>query len=503
MSDGYLLGIDCGLTVTKAVIFDLAGNGVGISRAETPQLFPAPGHVERDMDALWSAAADAIRQALAAAKIDGGEIAGIGAAAHGDGIFLLTGDGQPLGNGILSLDSRAVDVIDDWRQRGICEQSLALSGQEPHAAAPSALLAWLQRHEPERFELIGSALHCKDWLRYRLCGEIATDRTEASASFTNVHSQIYDPAILDLFDLTAIRSALPTVGEVMDIAGGVTPSAAQATGLKAGTPVVFGMHDVTATAVGMGGVRPGVLSIVAGTYSINEVLSSQPEIDRRWFCRNGFRAGEWNNMSISPASSANSEWMLRQFCRDAIDRAKAAGRSVFDELRAEIDAAFDRDNHLTYVPYLFGSPRGGEASASLLGLQGWHDRGDVLRAVLEGIAFNHREHVDALRSAFPITAAGLAGGGALDPTFGQLFSDALGLEITIVNHDEVGALGVALAAGVGVGCYGSIEAASTATHRVLRRHEPDVQRQRRLETAYQRYRAVVEQVAPLWPTFRP
>lgn len=500
MAAGYLLGIDCGLTLGKAVLFDLEGRAVWVGRAEVPQLYPAPGHVERDMDALWRGVADAVWECLEWSGLPASAVVGVGVTAHGDGVFPLTHEGRPLGHGILSLDSRAVGIVEAWREAGVLDRSLALTGQQPHAAAPAAVLAWIKRHEPERYRAIGWPVYCKDWLRFCLTGEIATDPTEASVSFTNVLTQDYDPEVLALFGLEEL--SLPPIHGVSEVVGHVTEEASRATGLLAGTPVATGLHDVTATAIGMGGVRPGQLSIVAGTYSINEVLSSAPALDSRWFCRNGVGAGQWNNMSISPASSANSEWMLQQFCRDALQAAEAEGRSPFDRLQGEIEAAFERDSRLVYHPYLFGSPRGGEASACLLGLQGWHTRGDVLRAVLEGIAFNHKEHVEALRSAFPVTEAGLAGGGARNPLFAQLFADALGLEIAVVEQDEAGALGAALAAGVGVGCYPSIEAASAATVRVLRRYRPDGARHAALAEGYARYRETVERVAPLWAELR-
>lgn len=502
MAGTLLLGIDSGLTLTKAVLFSLDGRAVGLGRAEAPQLYPSPGHVERDMTALWQATAKAIRLAIETSGARPSEIAGIGVTAHGDGLFPLAGDGAPLGNAILSLDSRAVDVVDQWRDWRVLDRSLELTGQHPHAAAPSSILAWLKLHEPERYGKLRWALYCKDWLRYCLTGAIATDPTEASVSFTNVQTQDYDPSVLDLFGLDELASAMPPIQGVMEVAGAVTDEAAAATGLVAGTAVVTGLHDVTATAIGMGGIHAGQLSLVAGTYSINEVISTAPTLDARWFCRNGFRPGEWNNMAISPASSANSEWFLRQFCRDAIHAAEQNGGSPFDYLQPEIEAAFARDNHMVYHPYLFGSPHGGEASASLLGLQGWHERGDVLRAVFEGIVFNHKEHVDALRSAFTVSEAGLAGGGARNPLFSQLFADALGIAITVVDQDEVGALGVALAAGVGVGCYPSLESASEATKRVLRRHTPDEGRHRELDAAFRRYLDALERVTPLWPAYR-
>ena len=131
------------------------------------------------------------------------------------------------------------------------------------------------------------------------------------------------------------------------------------TGLAEGTPVACGLHDVTASALGMGGHEEGTLSIVAGTYSINEVVSSEPRIDQRWFCRNAIDAGRWNNMAISPASTANYDWFLDTFCRSEQDEDQTpSGGSIHELLASEIDAALKRPSTILFHPYLFGSPYG-------------------------------------------------------------------------------------------------------------------------------------------------
>lgn len=450
-----LLGIDNGLTVTKAVVFDEAGKPLSIARRRINQIIDRPRHVERDMRELWRETAAAIREAIATSGRTAGEIAAVAATAHGDGLYLLDSARQPLGNGILSLDSRACGIVRDWERQGLSEIALRLSGQMPHASAPASLLAWVKRHEPERYTAIGHVVACKDWLRYCLTGTIGTDLTEASTSFSNVETQTYDAQILELFGLGALQHALPPVQNPDDVAGTVTAEAAAATGLMRGTPVVAGIHDVTASALGIGGLAEGIVAIVAGTYSINETLTSRPKIGSEWFCRNGLRRGEWNNMAISPASATNYDWFIDQLC--ATDRAAAErdGQSFHAVLAREIERAFSSSSSLMYHPYLFGSPHGAAASASFLGLRGWHGRGDMLRAVLEGIAFNHRLHVDALRDNFPITAARLTGGISRNPLFAQLMADVLGLPVTTTDTEEAAAWGAALCAGAGVSMFAS------------------------------------------------
>ena len=490
-----LLGIDNGLTMTKAVVFDAGGGVLATARRRIAQNVPHPRHVERDMAALWQATVQAIREAVETAGHP--NIAAVAATAHGDGVYLLDRSAKPLGPGILSLDSRAGDIVATWAEDGTSVAALPLSGQMPHASAHSALLAWIRDHEPERFAKIGHVLACKDWLRLCLTARIGTDLTEASTSFTSVASQSYDLSLLDLYGLSSLKTALAAVARPDEIIGHVTPEAAALTGLLSGTPVVAGLHDVTASALGIGGHRLGRVAIVAGTYSINETVSHAPKTDPRWFCRNGLRLGEWNNMAISPASAANYDWFLDTLTGADRKRTEAEGRSVHALVEPEVRAAMDRPSTVLFHPYLYGSPHGSQASAGFLGLHGWHERGDLIRAVIEGIAFNHRVHVDALRDGFHPTEARLTGGISRSPLYAQVFADALGLPITVTETDEAAAWGTALCAGAGVGLFAS----PTADPRdlALTTYAPDPSRTAALEDRYRLHCDLAATLAPLWP----
>lgn len=450
-----IVSIDNGLTVTKAVIFDLEGRQIAVSRRAVPQSQPAPRRVERNMTELWHHTAAAIRDVLLQSGTDPHRIAAVAATAHGDGVYLLDHDKAPLGPGILSLDSRAIDVIDTWTKDGTDRKALALTGQMPHVSAPSALLAWISQHEPDRYARIGHILACKDWLTYCLSGHIGTDRTEASTSFTDARTQATSPDALALFGLSAVARALPDVAHSATIVGHVTAQAARLTGLATGTPVAAGLHDVTASALGIGAHREGIVGIVAGTYSINACVSPEPRIDARWFCRNAIDPDHWNNMAISPASTTNYDWFLDTLC--AAER-QQSGASIHDLLNPEIAAALSRPSSILYHPYLFGSPMGAVPSAGFLGLRGWHTRGDMLAALLEGIAFNHRQHIDALRGSFDATEARLTGGASRNPIVARLFADILDMPVTVTATDEAAAWGAALCAGAAVGAFARCDA---------------------------------------------
>ncbi len=493
-----LLGIDNGLTVTKAVVFDESGTTLAVCRERVAQSLPRPHHVERDMDGLWDATARAIRTALEQSGRSGSDIVAVAATAHGDGLYLVDCGGAALGPGILSLDSRAGDTLSAWQRTELPEQTLSLSGQQPHVSAPSTLLAWIRDHEPARYARIGHVLGCKDWLRLCLTGELGMDRTEASTAFTDVSTQDYSPALLELLGLSAVQHALPPMLHSASVAGRVTRKAAAVTGLVEGTPVAAGLHDVTASALGIGAHRPDVVGIVAGTYSINEVLSTTPATDPRWFCRSAVRPGQWNNMAISPASATNYDWFIDTLCTAERDAAAADGHSVHEQLAPEISAALARPSTLLYHPYLYGSPHGAVASAGFLGLHGWHGRGDMLAAVLEGIAFNHRVHVDALREGFPARDIRLTGGISRNPRIAQLFADVLGLPVTVSATEEAAAWGAALCAGAAVGLYTDFDADPRPLAALEVRFEPDPTEQAIRERRYRIHQQVAGGLMPHW-----
>lgn len=494
-----LLGIDNGLTVTKAVIFDADGTQISVARRRVPQSMPQARFVERDMAGLWGATAEAIREAIALSGRPAADIKAVAATAHGDGLYLLDDDKKPLGAGILSLDSRAGAIIDDWSEDAVFRDALALTGQIPHVSAPSALLAWIKQHEPDRYKRIRHVLGCKDWLRFCLTGAIGTDRTEASTSFTDVRTQAFSAEAMHLFGLDALFDALPPMAHSAEIAGYVTSDAAALTGLVPGTPVAFGLHDVAASALGIGGHADDIISIVAGTYSINQVVSTDVRIDPRWFCRNAIDAGRWNNMAISPASAANYDWFLDTLCQRDQAAAIESGTSIHEALAHEINAALQRPSTILFHPYLFGSPHGNTASGSFLGLHGWHDRGDMLKAVLEGIAFNHRTHIDALSDGFAFRQARLTGGASRNPAFAQMFADVLGMPVTVTSTDEAAAFGAALCAGAAVGLYASVHDDPRDLGATGQTYQPDPVRSAEFDRRFQLYCRIAETLKPLWP----
>ena len=495
----YLLGIDSGLTVTKAVVFDEEGRERGTGDANNVHLSPHPRWVEQDMDRVWENCRSAVREALDEAGVDAGEIGAVGVTGHGDGVYLVDEGGNPVRPGILSLDSRAYGILERWEESNVMKGALELNGQVPFPALSPALLVWIKEHEPESLERTRWVLYVKDWLRYKLTGEYATDPTEASSGFTDVRTQEYSDEAFPLYDLEEVRGKLPPVVACMEVAGEVTQEAAEATGLAPDTPVVTGLHDIDASAVGASCTRPGHLTMIAGTWSINEVISDEPAFNETSACRNFAVPGLWMNVAASPASAANLEWFVQHLSPLEVKQAQERGTSPFDFVNEETKAVLDEKSRVFYHPFLYGSPYGDEATAGFFGLRGWHTRGHLLKALFEGAVFNHKGHVEDLRSNFEVTRVRLTGGGSRSELWSQMFADALDLSVEVTEAREAGALGAAVCAGIGTGVYASLEDATERVVRLLRTHEPNPESRDRLAEAYETYTALAEALEPVWP----
>ena len=495
----FLLGIDCGSTVIKAVLYDATGVQVAASAARLNHRSPQPRWVERDTDALWQQTARAIAKVVSVVG-DASDIASVGVTGHGDGTYLVDPQGHPTRPGILSLDSRAHRMVERWAADGLFEAARELTGQAPFEAAPAGLLRWMLEEEPETLARSRWALACKDVIKLRLTGQVAADPSEASSSFCDVRTQEYSDSALELYGLADQRDLLAPVVGSFEVMGQVTPEAALRTGLRAGTPVVSGLHDVDACAIGSGAFGPGQVSVIAGTYSINQTVATTPAVDERWYTRNFIRPGEWMHMAFSPASATNLEWFVRELCPELFSAALARGEDPFELVTGEVGSSALMQLPV-FLPFLYGSPLGAGPSGGFLGLRGWHRRSHLVAAVMEGVVLNHRWHVADLQSKFSLREVRLCGGGARSDVWAQLFADGLGLPVARTRELEAGTLGAALCAGIGVGTFPSLENAVASAVTVSDVREPEDAHTAMLTERYDVFRSVADALSPLWSRF--
>lgn len=442
-----VLGIDAGNTMIKAALFDLHGRLLSVAECAGETLRPQSGHAERPPEDIWQGVSSAITRCLDKAGRPASQIIAVGAAGHGNGLYALDAAEQPV-LGIQSIDTRATDIVRLLEENGDASAIYHLSLQKPWPAATPVLIRWLKQYQPERYARIAHFLCAKDVITHFLCGAIGTDYSDAAgAGLIDYRLHGYSRELLAHYGIADAAEKLPPLRNATEIVGHITPQAANLTGLVQGTPVVAGIFDVVASAVGSGVINPGEASIVAGTWSINQAVVEKPEYLRPVFMNAIIGKDRYMAIEASATSAANLDWFLREF---------DDGRGGQGAVRASESVAqvIPNDQLPFYHPYLYSGRKAELAKAGFYGLGGWHTRADMLYALFEGVTYAHRAHIDRLRAAgIPFTQAILSGGAARSCIWPQMFADALGIPVRVSECQETGAAGAALCAGVGAGIW--------------------------------------------------
>jgi L-xylulokinase len=474
----YLLGLDCGHTVTKAVLFDLAGKQIAVGKGSNDQISLHSGWQERTMEAAAQAALTAIKEAIVG--IDANEIAAIGVAGHGDGLYLVDKDLKPIRNAIFATDNRASELVQKINQENH-DFLMQEMNQVLFAASPASLLVWLKEQEPENYKKIGYILQCKDWIRTVLTGNPGTDLSDAASIGVSAGLDSFSLPIIEKLGLSDVFSALPKIALSGAVVGEITEEISKQTGLAPKTQVIAGSHDVHATAIGTGAYAFGDVSLIFGTWSINQTFAKEKHPDFRWQVRNSVEANHFLHMCTSPASASNANWFWNLFgISDEQDLANTL---------EEAEKSFLKTDRAFYLPYLFGGPAYQTPGASLIGARGWHTKADVVATVLEGIVFNHKHHMDMLSEKVSTSGRIIASGGSMrSQVWGQLVADIFDREIEISDADEAGARGIAMLAGVSQKIYTSIDDAISKCVSNSKIYRPNPDKTEFFKNRYVKYR---------------
>lgn len=495
-----VIGIDAGGTMTKAALFDLAGQELACARRKNVMRFPHPGWTERDPDAMWTAASEAVREVLALSGRAPGDVAAVSVAGYGSGLYLLDRDGNPVRPGIVSTDSRAASLVAEWEAAGLVDQVEPLIQQRVWPGQSLVLLAWLQRHEPEVLDRTYRVSFCKDFLRARLCGDMSTDPTDAGiAGLIDVTRGAYALDALRLLGLDRWIDRLPEIGPSDQVVGHVSARAATQTGLLEGTPVVRGAVDVTAAAMASGVTQPSQMSVVAGTFSINSTLHASPRRSVQPFLQSPFPLGGYLATEGAATSASNLEWVVKTVLAQGGALPVDQQGTLYDVVNEAVLRKVGKPRDALFFPFLFGGPSG--APAGLLGLTADYGFDDVMLAVFEGIVFAHKIDIDRLLSgpdAATPAVIRLAGGASRSAVWSGMFADILGIPVEVPASSELGALGVAICAAAGIGAHPSLSAAISEMSRVGRRHDPIEARGAAHRTKFPRYVAVTKALASAW-----
>jgi xylulokinase len=471
-----LVGLDVGTTGVKALAVSPEGEVLARIEEAYPLSTPQPGWAEQDPENWWRAAASAL-DGLAVA-----DLAGIGLAGQMHGLVVLDEHERVLRPAILWNDQRTAAECVEIEERLGLRRLVELTGNRALPGFTAPKLLWLRRHEPEVYERIAHVLLPKDYVRLRLTGERAIDATDASGTLLfDVARRRWSDEVLAALEIP--REWLPPVLESPAMAGHTSD----------GVPLAAGAGDQAAGALGVGVDRPGPLSVVLGTsgvvFAALPAFAANPEGRLHSFCH--AVPDGWHAMGVMLAAAGSLRWL-----RDVV----APGES-FETLTAEAEPWRPGVEGLVFLPYLAGerTPHADpDARAAFVGLSLRHDRGALVRAVLEGVAFGLRDALELLKELGVVPQLGRAsGGGARSDLWLRIVASVLGISLERTAVEEGAAYGAALLGGVAAGVFADVHEAVAACVRIRDRIEPEPAWADTYAREYQRFRALYPALRPL------
>ena len=509
MSRDLLIGIDAGTSVIKSVVFTLAGEQVAMASRPNSYATPGPGQVEQDMIRTWSDCAATLRDLGDTVPNLAARVAAVAVTGQGDGTWLVDKAGEPVGGGLLWLDSRAATLIAPYLASAAYDGHYRMTGSGLNACMASAQIAWMKIHQPERLARAVSTHHCKDWLYFKLTGERVTDPSEASFTFGNFRTRRYEPSILEKMGIAEFERLLPPIIDGTQVSHGLSAAAASVTGLPEGLPIVLAYLDVVCTGLG-GGVfdRSGKVGLtIVGTTGMHMRYIGTPDEIQLNESHSGYTMcfpieGASLAIQSNMASTLNIDWFL-DVAREA---AAAAGAEA---TRATLLSGMDKrvmeasPAAALYHPYIFEAGERGpfldpNARAQFTGLSTRTTFAGMMRAVYEGLAFAARDCY--LATGMIPEEVRLGGGAARSRALRKILASALGAQVRTVDREESGAAGAAMMAAVHHGIYADIPASVDAwvTPALGDLTEPDAALNKLYGEIFPAYVAIREAMPPAW-----
>src|SRR5580658_8950526 len=463
------LGIDIGTGGSRALLIDRNGAvRAGFTAPHEDMRMERPLWAEQRPENWWDAAILAIRGVLAEARIDGAQIKGIGLSGQMHGLVMLDGSGAVIRPSLIWCDQRSQAQVDAVNAQLGRENILRYIANPVLTGFTLPKLLWVRDHEPHHFARMRRMLLPKDYVRFCLTGEFATEVSDASGTaLFDVVNRRWSFEMIDGLGLN--RAILPVCRESSDVTGTITAEVAELTGLAAGTPVVGGAGDQAASAVGNGIVEPGIVSCTIGTSGVvfahMEKVAYDPGGRVHTFCH--AVRGKWHVMGVTQGAGLSLQWFRNQLAPSA----------DYDALTAEASHAQAGAQGLFWLPYLMGerTPHlDALARGGWIGLTASHTRADLIRAVIEGVSYSLRDCLDLVEAlGVEVNSVRASGGGAKSAFWRQLLASILNKRVATLETQEGSAYGAALLAMVGSGEFGSVPEACRATIREADSVSPD------------------------------
>lgn len=454
-----ILGLDIGTNSTKAILFDLSGRELAVAQQGYRLHTPQPGWAEEDPDEVWQAALTALQQ-IASAAAGQWRIRALAMAAQSGSLIPCRADGAAVYPMITWLDSRTEALVKQWQAASREARIRELSGWSLFPGLPFPNIAWLRQFEPDVFARTERFLGVLDFMNYRLTGQFYTDFSAgAEMQLVDVAASHWSDELAGIVGITPAQLAqLAPAGTII---GPITAEVSRRTGLPADTLVVNGGHDQCCAALGMGMTEPGKLMLASGTAWVINAITATPDITATPPSMNlsyHVAPQRWTISQLLGGFGATVEWWLRENLQPAAPEQALDRRRLFARFDDLIRHSPPGSNGLLFLPLGGGAqlpevrPGGG-----FIGLRLDHTRADMVRAVLEGVAFEVRWALDVVRQAgLPVEQVWLSGGASQSPVWPQILADVTGLPFTLTDYGNWPALGAAVLAGTGMGLFGTL-----------------------------------------------
>ncbi len=489
----YFLGIDIGTSGTKTLLIDKRGNIVVSASAEYPLYQPNNGWAEQDPEDWWRAVKSTCAQVIKKSGISGSSIKGVGLSGQMHGLVMLDENNNVIRPSIIWCDQRTAAECAELESLVGKERLFEITANPALTGFTASKILWVRKHEKENYERCRHILLPKDYIRFRLTGEYATDVSDASGmQLLDVRNRRWSEEVLK--KLSIDESMLPKVFESPDITGRVTGAASLVTGIPAGTPVVGGAGDNAASAVGTGIVKDGRAFVTIGTSGVLFAHTSQMKTDPlgrvHTFCC--AVPGAWHVMGVTQAAGLSLQWLRNEACYPEVVEAKNSGEDpyvIMDEQAEKVPVGSDR---LIYLPYLMGerTPHlDPDCRGVFFGLSAKHKRANLIRSVMEGVAFSLKDSQMIFEEmGIRLDEIAICGGGARSRLWSRILCDVYGIPLYTLTKTDGAAFGAAILAGVGAGAYRSVEAACGEMIARNRSFEPVRENNIRYQRFYRLYR---------------
>lgn len=460
-----ILGLDVGTTATKAVLFDLSGQELAIAEQPYPLHTPQPGWVEQDPEEVWQALVQAVRSIVTQVGPDT-DIVSLALSAQAGSLVSVKADGRPVYPIITWMDSRASEIVRQWRVDGVEPTVRGISGWSLQVGLPLSCITWLHRHKPDVFAAAERFLGINDFLVHRLTGQFVTDYSCGTEMLlADVSTGQWSQTLCDLAGVTLEH--LPALRPSGAVIGPITPEVSRLTGLPPATLVVNGGHDHCCEALAMGVTAGGRLLLTCGTAWVITGVVDRPDIAALppMMDLNFHVAPQrWAPSQFLGGFGATIEWYLRQCWPNSETLSRAELYHAFNYAVGESQPGC---TGLLFLP--LSAPLGG-----FVGLRLDHTRADMGRAILEGTAYELRGALEGMRRAnLPVEQLWMAGGATRSPIWTRILADVTGVPLILTEYAHWSALGAAILAGWGAGLFDSVEAGQTRLQKPVKSLPPD------------------------------